>query len=131
MSGPFIERLSRFTPDAGGLDRDALLFAAGRACARPNRGWIAVAAALAAGWAVTVVLLWPHPAAPNPRLPAPPSVPGPAAPEPSENPGLWSARRSLLESDPEKPPAPPSAAPMIDTGPPLRAFAAPPPSILN
>ena len=28
MSEPFAERLSRFTPDGGGLDRDALLFAA-------------------------------------------------------------------------------------------------------
>ena len=40
MSEPILERLSRFTPDAGGLDRDALLFAAGRESARPNRGWM-------------------------------------------------------------------------------------------
>ena len=38
MSEPILERLSRFTPDAGRLDRDALLFAAGRESARPNRG---------------------------------------------------------------------------------------------
>ena len=30
MSESFIERLSRFTPDAGALDRDSLLYAAGR-----------------------------------------------------------------------------------------------------
>ena len=30
MSESFLERLSRFTPDAGRLERDALLFAAGR-----------------------------------------------------------------------------------------------------
>jgi hypothetical protein len=44
---PVVERLSRFTPDAGGLDRDSLLFAAGRASARPNRPWVALAAGLA------------------------------------------------------------------------------------
>ena len=48
MSEEFLERLSRFKPDAGGLDRDALLFATGRASARPNRGWVALAALLAA-----------------------------------------------------------------------------------
>ena len=46
MSEPLAERLSRFTPDGSGLDRDALLFAAGRASARPNRRWVALAAAL-------------------------------------------------------------------------------------
>ena len=54
MSEPFLERLSRFTPNAGGLDRDALLFAAGRASARPNRAWIALATLLTS----TQVLSW-------------------------------------------------------------------------
>ena len=42
MSEPILERLNRFTPDAGGLDRDALLFAAGResAAARPVRWFV-------------------------------------------------------------------------------------------
>ena len=48
MSEPLAERLSRFTPDGAGLDRDSLLFAAGRASARPSRRWQALAAALAA-----------------------------------------------------------------------------------
>ena len=47
MSEPSLERLSRFTPDAGSLDRDALLFAAGRSSARPNRGWMTLASLLA------------------------------------------------------------------------------------
>lgn len=34
-------------PDAGRLDRDALLYAAGRASARPNRSWIALTVGLA------------------------------------------------------------------------------------
>ena len=39
MSEPIVERLSRFTPDAGRLDRDSLLYEAGRKSARPNRAW--------------------------------------------------------------------------------------------
>ena len=47
MSEPFLERLSKFTADAGGLNRDALLFAAGRSSARPNRVWKVLATMLA------------------------------------------------------------------------------------
>ena len=65
MSEPFLERLSRFTPDAGRLDRDALLFAAGRNSARPNRGWMTMAGLLAGTQALSLVLLWP-PASPPP-----------------------------------------------------------------
>ena len=57
MSEPFLERLSRFTPETGGLNRDALLFAAGRRSARPNRGWIALAAALAGTQTLSLALL--------------------------------------------------------------------------
>ena len=60
MSEPFLERLSRFTPDAGGLNRDELLYAAGRDSARPNRGWKALASALAATQALSLVLLLPQ-----------------------------------------------------------------------
>ncbi len=66
MSEPFLERLSRFTPDAGGLDRDALLFAAGRGSARPNRGWKALAALLAGTQMLSLALLF--------QLPTPPAV---------------------------------------------------------
>ena len=60
MSEPLAERLSRFTPDAGKLDRDALLFAAGRASARPGRRWMALAGALAASQLLTLLFLWPR-----------------------------------------------------------------------
>ena len=60
MSEPFAERLSRFTPDGSGLDRDALLFAAGRASVRHNRRWRVVAGGLAASQLLTLLLLWPH-----------------------------------------------------------------------
>ena len=135
MSEPILERLSRFTPDAGGLDRDALLFAAGRHSARPNRGWIALAAALASTQALSLALLWPH-SSPSVEkstisivgVPAPSAAPGPPAAGASADPGLWSARRGLLESDSDDRPA--SDMTFIDRGPPLRAFPLPP-SLLN
>ncbi len=67
MSEPFLERLSRFTPDAGRLDRDALLFAAGRGSARPNRGWMTLATLLASTQALVA---GPSVAAPDARRPA-------------------------------------------------------------
>lgn len=60
MSEFFAEQLSRFTPDGTGLDRDALLIAAGRASARPSRGWVTLACALAASQVLTFILLWPR-----------------------------------------------------------------------
>jgi hypothetical protein len=57
---PLAERLRKLSPDRSGLDRDALLFAAGRAAARPNRRWQALAAALAACQLICLSLLWPR-----------------------------------------------------------------------
>jgi hypothetical protein len=51
------------------------------------------------------------------------------SPDVSDSPGLWSARHGLLESMPEDRPA--GDGTLIDAGPPLRAFAPPPPSLLN
>ena len=65
MSQEFLERLSRFTPDTGGLDRDALLFAAGKASARPDHRWVVLAALLANTQIVSLVLLWPRQVAPE------------------------------------------------------------------
>src|SRR5436309_7303171 len=80
MTDPLGERLSRFTPDGTGLDRDAVLFAAGRASARPNRRWMALAGALAASQLLTLVVLWPQTAAHGPPVvSAPRPVPGPPA----------------------------------------------------
>jgi hypothetical protein len=61
MSQDITERLSRFTPDGSGLDRDALLFAAGQASVRASRRWPAVAGLLAASQVLTLtaVCLWP------------------------------------------------------------------------
>jgi hypothetical protein len=67
MSDPLVERLSRFTPNASGLDRDSLLFQAGRASVRPAHTWKAVAAALALCQLLTLAMLGPRPGpAPTP-----------------------------------------------------------------
>jgi hypothetical protein len=135
MSEPFLERLTGFTPDAGRLDRDALLFAAGRSSARPNRGWMTLASLLAGTQALSLALLWPH-SSPSvgkstvsiAGVPAPSAAPGPPAAGASADPGLWSARRGLLESDSNDRPA--GDMTFIDSEPPLRAFR-PLPSLLN
>jgi hypothetical protein len=135
MSEPILERLNRFTPNAGGLDRDTLLFAAGRASARPNRGWMTLASLLAGTQALSLALLWPHSSPPVGNstvsiagVPAPSAAPGPPDTRVSANPGLWSAHRRLLESDSNDRPA--GDMTFIDSEPPLRAFR-PPPSLLN
>jgi hypothetical protein len=135
MSESFLERLSRFTPDAGKLERDALLFAAGRRSARPNRGWVALAAALAGTQTLSLALLVLHPTAPAARpgehiTHLPPS-PEPATAQAANNLGLWSARQRLLESEPDDRSSPANTVTLIQSEPPLRAFGPPPPSILN
>jgi hypothetical protein len=128
MSEP-LERLSRFTPDAGGLDRDGLLYAAGRASARPNRGWITLAAGLALTQTLTLVLLWPRPALPTAQLPLPPAPDESYSPDEPESPGLLSVRDGLLGTDPERRPEAPRAGTFVEPEPPLRAFA-PSPAML-
>lgn len=71
MSDPLTERLGRFTPEGAGLDRDAILFAAGRASVRSPRTWKVVAGVLTVTQSLTLMLLLPWPATP----PAPPKPP--------------------------------------------------------
>ena len=56
---PVTDSLARFTPSAPGLDRDAILFAAGRRAARGSWVWKALAVTLAVSQLVTLVALWP------------------------------------------------------------------------
>jgi hypothetical protein len=135
MSESFLERLSRFTPDAGRLDRDALLFAAGRASARPNRGWITLASALWATQVLMLALLWPHSTSPvagsGPTIAKSATPPADLAPRRLEgwaSPGVWSASPSLLESELED--RPDETVTLIESGLPLRAFS-PPSAVLN
>jgi len=125
MSGPSLEPLSRFTPDAGRLDRDALLFAAGRASARPGRRWRAVATLLAATQTLSLwTLLRPSPALPN-GGPASslPVVRSPEHPDATSSTGLWSVRHGRLKT--ETAGRGDGDVNFIESGPPLRAFAFP------
>ncbi len=127
MSEPFLERLSRFSPDSGGLNRDELLFAAGRSSARPNRAWKALAAGLAATQALSLVLMLP-PARPLPTgltlvhgdIPAEAkSLENRAVP--FDHTGVWSARRDLANLERQE--RPDGDVTLIESRPPLRAFA--------
>jgi hypothetical protein len=128
MSEPLAEPLSRFTPDGTALDRDALLFAAGRASVRPRRWWMAVAGTLAVTQLLTLALLWPGrvpPSAGPARSPASvASVEWPAS-RPALDPGaLGTLRQRWLLAKGELP-APAAAEPPAAPDPaPLRAFGA-------
>ena len=56
-------------------------------------------------------------------VPLPPAVVEPTDPEALPGPGLWSARHGLRESEADDRPA--GDVTLIDSGPPLRAFARP------
>ena len=110
------ERLSRMTPSAAGLDRDALLFAAGQRSAR-SRLWPAIVALLAISQVVTLVVLWPSDSAPP--IDAPQVLgPTPAFEWPATSPSadIWSAgsRPDVLQSN-----NPPADSEFVSSGPPL------------
>ena len=136
MPEPLAELLSRFAPDGTVLDRDALLVAAGRASARPNRIWAALTGGLAASHLLTLALLWPKPTPPvGPMATAPPT---PQAVEKSALPDvrreateLWSLNRRMLQSESGGLPPSLPVDPMIPDGPPLHALAASPPAWLD
>ena len=132
MSKPLAEILSRFTPDGTSLDRDTLLFAAGRASARPNRRWQVVAGALAACQLLTLTALWPKaPSVPiHPPMVAvrPSELATPLTPrDPSE---LSVLSERLLASDGNWVP-PAEKGPMIAPETPLRALGPAPAKYLN
>ena len=132
MPEPLAERLSRFTPDGSSLDRDGLLFAAGRASVRPRRRWQALAGALAASQLLTLLFLWPRspsttPAvAPHPLVAVEPG--GPSTPSDLSAWRLLRDRALAMEGDL---PAPIAEDSLVPDDPPLHAFAAPPASLLN
>jgi hypothetical protein len=135
MSEPILDRLSKFTPDAGALDRDALLFAAGRASARPNRGWITLAAVLAGAQVLSLVFLWPQPSFTPPGSGTVVVHPTHSLPangetgylEDAKGPDTWMARHDLSIPASEERSA--VVVTLTPQDPPLRAFA-PPPSFL-
>jgi hypothetical protein len=122
MSEP-VERLSRFTPDTGALDRDTLLFAAGRASARPNPRWVVLSSMLMVSQVLTLLLLLrptPVPVSPAPEIESPRTVTPASSGE--ERPS-WLVQRQLLESDNPGWPAPAADPKLVADSPPLRAFA--------
>ena len=80
MSEDVMGKLGSFTPAA--VDRDALLFAAGRASAKPARFWKLSAVVLAVSQCITLGLWF----APKPET-APPTAPPPAA-IPADDPAI-------------------------------------------
>jgi hypothetical protein len=133
----FTKQLSRFTPDAGGLDRDQMLFAAGRASARPNRRWRALAGAMAASQLMTFgVLLWPRDSSVPVSATAPTIVASTLPLQSATNARvvdaaeIWS-RREMLFSDNGLPPAPAPIDDVTPDEPPLRAFGPLPAAFLN
>jgi hypothetical protein len=126
MSESVTDRLSRFTPDGSGLDRAALLFAAGRASARPNRPWKVLVGALAASQLLTLTLLWPRsvpPAGLSPPSPFVPELADRSAPEPPDASGLLALGQMVYQSEGIWPSATVSG-PLVAADRPLHALAA-------
>lgn len=108
MSEDLTRDLKAFTP--AGLDRDAVLFAAGRAAARRWAGWKWLTAGLGVSNLVTLGLLfWPKPDVPPPAPvdPTPPAVvePVPTRPDPSSYIALTWGHESTPLADPGQPAA--------------------------
>jgi hypothetical protein len=109
-----INMLARFTPTTE-LNRDELLFRAGRASAPSPRWWKRATAALAVAQAVTLALLL-HP--PEPRPAAAPPVAAPAPPDAEPAPPLPPSSYLVLSHTWENGDAlPPPAAPTPDSRP--------------
>ena len=106
MPGRIEDSLSRFTPSLGDLNRDALLFAAGRASARPDRKWPTLAALLALSQTLTLSLFVSGTPTPPPRVEpvAPPVFTAPAESAPPI-PQVFRDWRSALDETPYSAPA--------------------------
>jgi hypothetical protein len=101
---PVTDALPRFTPSAAGLDRDAILFAAGRRAAGGSWVWKWLVAVLGISQVVSLLVLWPKkpatqaPVSP-PAVTAPAVEPPPASPVPAD---VWTAgsRPDVVEHRP-------------------------------
>ncbi|HZU35774.1 MAG TPA: hypothetical protein VFA18_07695 [Gemmataceae bacterium] len=127
MHESMIDKLSRFTPNGSGLDRDTLLIAAGRASAPRRRCWATLAGILAAAEVLTLVCLWPRALVPGtPMATAPPApsvlVPSRSSFADAAN-GPFVAERVLTAKDGQLPP-PILVEKLIAPDPPLQALAA-------
>jgi hypothetical protein len=120
---PVTDRLARFTPNASGLDRDALLFAAGQRSARGSRFWPVATALLAVCQVVTLIALWPSEPVKTPVIaPIPANSPSPEPITPAAPPSsdVWTVR-----SNPDVLSSPAHVTgEFVSTGPPLTAGSA-------
>lgn len=117
-----LAQLAKFTPSAGMLDRDAMLFAAGKASVRTSRLWPMLAGVLAMSQVATLLLLWPKPI--QPEVPVVPvtqlepaekfELPTPVSPVPNSI--LWFR---FSENRTETPPL--IEGEMVSSSPPIRA----------
>jgi hypothetical protein len=136
MSEQFLDRLTRFTPDSGKLNRDELLFEAGRRSARPNQAWKTAASVLAVTQCLSLVLLLPA-SRPMPSVhsvvhndaPAPASPLDDLRPASSVIDGSWSLRTGPRDVDADAHGS--GNVTLIESGQSLRAFLRPPDSLLN
>jgi hypothetical protein len=136
MSEQFLERLNRFTPDAGKLNRDELLFEAGRRSMRPDRTWKTAAYALAVTQCLSLVLLLPG-TRPTHSVHSVIHNQGAESSSPtnqlrqaaSVTDGAWSLRSGPTDVDAERHVS--GNVTLIESGPSLRAFLRPPDSLLN
>jgi hypothetical protein len=105
--------LRGLAPPPAGLDRDALMFRAGRAAAPRRWAWPLATAASTAAAVVFGVLLWVRPEPPRVverivYLPAEPPSAAADEPAPPGDPGAWSRYLHLLSRDLDGLPAPPA-----------------------
>jgi hypothetical protein len=120
---PVTDRLARFTPNASGLDRDALLFAAGQRSVRGSRLWPIATVVLLMSQVITLVALWPSEPVKTPVVaPVPANISSPESVTPATPPSsdVWTARSNpdVLASPP------PTSGEFVTTGPPLTAGSA-------
>lgn len=105
MNDLLVKKLRRFTPDPVGLDRDALLFQAGRASVRPQRWWPALAGLLALSQTATLLHFLTRSPEPSSSIIVEPKHESPASSlEPiespaSEEPRQWTYRRATMNAD--------------------------------
>jgi len=117
MSEDVIGKLARFTPTAPGLDRDELLFRAGRASAPSGRWWKLAVAVLALTQLGTVaVWLRQTPTVPPPVVPV--TQPGGVEPEPAPfEPPPRNSYLILSRIDPDEPYRPDDTGPTAPANP--------------
>ena len=110
---PVFDKLARFSPSAGGLGRDAILFAAGRASARSRRLWPAIAGVLAVTQTITLALLLMPP---SPReIPTNNQTPAASPPAVELQPEYQNDGAIQVWTDPDRWP---QEAPVADPAPP-------------